>query len=127
MRRTGGWDPTVFVSWSLVAFSLCITLWQGWNCTLRYLSKPVIVEDSFESLSSIPPIQLSICKKFTIGEPLEPLAPLKTSTDYYDTVDIPAGTNIGLPPGTIFTYANSTEAFWLDMDSRGEKFREYLG
>jgi hypothetical protein len=104
MRRTKGWDPIVFVTWCLVAFSLSITLWQGWNCTMLYLSSPVTIEDSFESLSSLPPIQLSICKRFLIRDPLEPSAKNMTT-------------------GTILTFANSTEAFWQDMVSRGEYFR----
>jgi hypothetical protein len=104
MRKTRGWDPTIFVTWSLAAFSLCITLWQGWNCTMLYLSNPVTIEESFESLSSLPPIQLSICKRFLIKEPLEPSTKRRTAE-------------------TILTFANSTEAFWQDMESRGEYFR----
>jgi hypothetical protein len=117
MKRTRGWDPTVFVTWSLVTFSLCITVWQGWNCTMLYLSNPVTIEDSFESLGSLPPIQLSICTKFVIGEPL--VNKIDTTTDDY-TLHSPAET---LPPGTIFTFANSAEEFWQDMDSRREYFR----
>ncbi len=101
MRRTKGWDPIVFVTWCLVAFSLCITLWQGWNCTMLYLSNPVTIEESFESLSSLPPIQLSFCKPFLIVEP----------------------SPISMTPGTILTFANSTEAFWQDMISRRQYFR----
>jgi hypothetical protein len=119
MKRTRGWDPTVFVTWSLVAFSLCITVWQGWNCTMLYLSNPVTIEDSFESLSSLPPIQLSICKKFVIGEPL--VKEINTNTDYYGSYFPPGETS--LPPGTILTFANSAEEFWQDMDSRGEHYR----
>ena len=104
IKRTRGWNPTVFVTWSLVAFSLCITVWQGWNCTMLYLSNPVTIEESFESLSSLPPIQLSICKRFLIKEPLEPSTKRRTA-------------------GTVLTFANSTEAFWQDMVSRGEHFR----
>ncbi len=101
MRRTKGWDPIVFVTWCLVAFSLCITLWQGWNCTMLYLSNPVTIEESFESLSSLPPIQLSFCKPFLIVE----------------------HSSKNMTAGTILTFANSTEAFWQDMISRGERFR----
>jgi hypothetical protein len=122
MKRTRGWDPTVFVTWSLVAFSLCITVWQGWNCTMLYLSNPVTIEDSFESLSSLPPIQLSICKKFIIGEPK--VQAIDTTTEYYYFDNpLPFGLGDNLPPGTILTFANTTEAFWGDMDFRGEHFR----
>jgi hypothetical protein len=122
MKKTEGWDPTVFVTWSLVAFSLCITVWQGWNCTMRYLSNPVTVEDSFESLSSLPPIQLSICTKFVVGEPL--VEELVSDTNYFEVF----GGNLveTLPPGTIFTFANSSEEFWQDMDSRREHYRPGL-
>jgi hypothetical protein len=116
IKRTRGWDPTVLVTWSLVAFSLCITVWQGWNCTMLYLSNPVTIEDSFESLSSLPPIQLSICSKFIIREPL-----IDTTTESLESYGVsPVET---LPPGTIFTFANSAEEFWQDMDSRGEYIR----
>jgi hypothetical protein len=120
MKRTRGWDPTAFVTWSLVAFSLCITVWQGWNCTMLYLSNPVIIEDSFESLSSLPPIQLSICKRFIIREPL--IEEFNTDSEYFGTMFNEAEV-IQLPPGTILTFANSTEAFWQDMESRREDFR----
>jgi hypothetical protein len=130
MKRTRGWDPTVFVTWSLVAFSLCITVWQGWNCTMLYLSNPVIVEDSFESLSSLPPIQLSICKKFIVGEPL--VENLVSATNYLEGLNADKEDNIlfpnylkvnKLPPATILPFANSTAAFWQDMDSREEHYR----
>jgi hypothetical protein len=120
MKRTRGWDPTVFVTWSLVAFSLCITVWQGWNCTMLYLSNPVTIEDSFESLSSLPPIHLSICKRFIIRDPL--IEEFNTDSEYFGTMFNEAKVN-ELPPGTILTFANSTEAFWQDMESRGEDFR----
>jgi hypothetical protein len=101
MKEAKGWDPIVFVNWSLAAFSLCITIWQAWNCTILYLSNPVTIEESFESLSSLPPIQLSLCKPFLIVEP----------------------STISRTPGTILTFANSTEAFWQDMVSRRQYFR----
>ena len=68
MRRIGAWDPTAFFRWALVGFGLCMSLWQGWNCTQRYLAKPVMVEDQFVNLDSLPPIQLSICKKFLVSK-----------------------------------------------------------
>ncbi len=81
---------------------------------MLYLSNPVTVEDSFESLGSLPPIQLSICKKYIIEEPQE------SAYDYFagykPHIDI-------VPPGSILTFANSTEAFWQEMDSRGERYR----
>jgi hypothetical protein len=61
----------------------------------------VTIEESFESLSSLPPIQLSICKPFLIVE---------TSSKSMST-------------GTILTFANSTEEFWQGMVSRREYFR----
>ncbi len=86
---------------------------------MLYLSNPVTVEDSFERLSSLPPIQLSICKKFVIGEPL--VKDTGSDINYFDVF----GGNLleTLPPGTIFTFANSSEEFWQDMDSRREKYR----
>ncbi len=86
---------------------------------MLYLSNPVTIEDSFESLSSLPPIQLSICKKFVISEP--PVMEIDPITEYLEYIGAnPVET---LPPGTILTFANSTRAFWQDMDSRGEYFR----
>jgi hypothetical protein len=120
MKRTRGWDPTVFVTWSLVAFSLCITMWQGWNCTMRYLSNPVTIEDSYESLSSLPPIQLSICKRFLIWEPL--IEDLSVEAGFYPMVEDSVPDN-SIPRGTILTFANSSEEFWHDMVTRKEYFR----
>jgi len=86
---------------------------------MLYLSNPVTIEDSFESLGSLPPIQLSICKKFVIREP--PVLEIDLTTEYLEGFGVsPVET---LPPGTIFTFANSTEAFWQEMDSRGEHYR----
>ncbi len=68
---------------------------------MLYLSNPVTIEESFESLSSLPPIQLSFCKPFLIVEP----------------------SSKSMTAGTILTFANSTEEFWQDMVSRGEHFR----
>ncbi len=88
---------------------------------MLYLSNPVTIEDSFESLSSLPPIQLSICTKFTIGEP--PVMETVMATAYLELEGFGVPPVEILPPGTIFTFANTTEAFWQDMDLRGEYFR----
>ena len=113
-------------------FGLCVTVYQGWNCTLHFLSKPLMVEQDFVSISSLPPIQMSICKKFTIGEPkvVEMIdapyeyAPAYDDGDYGHHVDLPIFENSFLQPaGTIYTFSNSAEEFWQDMASRYELFR----
>ncbi len=86
---------------------------------MLYLSNPLTIEDSFESLSSLPPIQLSICKTFVIGEP--PVMEIDLTTEYLEGFGVTSVKTF--PPGTILTFANSTEAFWKDMDSRQEYFR----
>jgi len=122
MKRSKLWDPAVLFTWSLVACGLGITMWQGWNCILRYLSQPMRVEEEFVSLALLPPVQLSICKVFTVR--LSDNYP----TDDEDIISIeemddnlsgnlpldedygPTGTGNGIP-----LYANSAEAFWQGL------------
>ncbi len=123
MRRTRGWDPLVFVPWILVAFSLCITVWQGWNCTLRYLSQPVTVQEEFVSLKALPPVQLSVCKKFTIYK--QPATkPIDFSEFMLDDVYEPSSS---VPLGSILTFGNSSKEFWQGMAARWEHYRFELG
>jgi hypothetical protein len=119
MRRTRGWDPLVFLPWSLVAFSLCITVMQGWNCTLRYLSQPVTVQEEFVSLKALPPVQLSVCKKFTIYKQPAP-KPIDFSEFMLDDV---YEASSSVPLGSILTFGNSSEEFWQGMASRWEHYR----
>jgi hypothetical protein len=68
------WDPvTGLVRVSLVGckvllilVSLGIVLWQGYDVTQTYLSRPISTEVKVVPLSSIPNIRLSICMKFEI-------------------------------------------------------------
>jgi hypothetical protein len=68
------WDPvTGLVRVSLVGckvllilVSLGIVLWQGYDVTQTYCSKPISTEVKVVPLSSIPNIRLSICMKFEI-------------------------------------------------------------
>ena len=117
MRKTRGWDPSTLFPWSLVVFGLCITVYQGWECTLRYLANPLMVEQEFVSIASLPPIQLSICKKFTVGEP--EVMPAENEYDEYN----PWAKNFIPSRGSIiYPFANSTEEFWQEMQSRRAKF-----
>jgi hypothetical protein len=69
------WDPvTGLVRVSLVGcklllvlISLGIVMWQGYDVTQTYLSKPISTEVNIVPLSSIPNIRLSICMKFIIS------------------------------------------------------------
>jgi hypothetical protein len=68
------WDPvTGLVRVSLVGckallilISLGIVMWQGYDVTKTYLSKPISTEVKVVPLRSIPNIRLSICMKFSI-------------------------------------------------------------
>jgi hypothetical protein len=68
------WDPvTGLVRVSLVGcwvllilVSLGIVLWQGYDVTQTYLSKPITTEIKVVPLRSIPNMRLSICMKFEI-------------------------------------------------------------
>jgi hypothetical protein len=68
------WDPvTGLVRVSLVGckillilISLGIVMWQGYEVTQTYLSKPISTEVNIVPLSSVPNIRLSICMKFAI-------------------------------------------------------------
>ncbi len=68
------WDPvTGLVRVSLVGckvllilISLGIVMWQGYDVTQTYLSRPISTEVKVVPLSSIPNIRLSICIKFKI-------------------------------------------------------------
>ncbi len=144
MRRIGAWDPRAFFRWALVGFGLCMSLWQGWSCTLRYLAKPVMVEDQFVNLDSLPNIQISFCKKVSIAEPItlqaNPTTPQTVGNGWEDYIDANEGQLVGpgtaeeaahlanyLPPGTILTFANSSQAFWQDVRSREEfQLRKFI-
>jgi hypothetical protein len=68
------WDPvTGLVRVSLVGckvflilISLGIVMWQGYDVTQTYLSRPISTEVKVVPLRSIPNIRLSICMKFII-------------------------------------------------------------
>jgi hypothetical protein len=68
------WDPvTGLVRVSLVGckvllilVGLGIVLWQGYDVTQTYLSKPISTEVKVVPLSSIPNVRLSICMKFEV-------------------------------------------------------------
>jgi hypothetical protein len=117
MRR--GWDPVVLITWSLVALGLCISLWHLWVCSLRYLAQPVRVEDQFVPLTSLPPVQLSVCRRFSLAPEEEEFVPPADSS-YYD-VALPS--SFQLPGGTITAFANSSAAFWQGLQARGESYR----
>jgi hypothetical protein len=69
------WDPvTGLVRVSLVGckillilISLGIVMWQGYDVTQTYLSKPISMEVKVVPLRRIPNIRLSICMKFIIS------------------------------------------------------------
>jgi len=121
MRKTRGWDPSTLFPWSLVVFGLCVTVYQGWDCTLRYLANPLMVEQEFVSIASLPPIQLSICKKFTVVGP-EVIAGVYKYDEYNQSIK----EYIPLHESIIYPFANSPEEFWQgrrEKKSRREKFQ----
>jgi hypothetical protein len=68
------WDPVrglvkVFLCSSkgiLIIVSLVIVLWQGYDVTQTYLSKPTTTKFQILPLTSMPDIHLSICNRFEI-------------------------------------------------------------
>ena len=96
-----------------MTFGLCITLWQGWDCTHQYLAQPIRVEEQFVTLANLPPIQLSICRVFGIEKSVIPEGSSFINGDegYYEQL-------IGLP-----IYANSTAEFWSKLTARQEIFQ----
>jgi len=99
------WDPvTGLVRVSLVGckvllilISLGIVMWQGYDVTQTYLSKPISTEVKVVPLSSIPNIRLSICMKFIITNcrlsRVPYLSPFKNSLnasypDYWNYTDL---------------------------------------
>ena len=117
MKKKGGWDPDQLLTWSMVTFGLCITLWQGWDCTQLYLAQPIRVEEQFVTLASLPPIQLSICRVFEI-EKHEFVAQFNYFFDYEASSPFMAELVSGLP-----IYANSTAEFWSKLTARREIFQ----
>jgi hypothetical protein len=99
------WDPVIgLVRVSLVGckvllilVSLGIVLWQGYDVTQNYLSRPISTEVKVVPLNSILNIRLSICMKFKIYECIfcrgQNLAPFKKSLsasyqDYWNYTDL---------------------------------------
>jgi hypothetical protein len=70
------WDPVtglvrvslVGCKVSLILISLGIVMWQGYDVTQTYLSRPISTEVKVVPLSSIPNIRLSICMQFKMIE-----------------------------------------------------------
>jgi hypothetical protein len=71
MKLKSGWDPYQMFTWTMVAFGITVTLWEFWDCTQWFLAKPISIEEEFVSISDLPPIQLSICRIFTIAQLLK--------------------------------------------------------
>ncbi len=98
------WDPVtglvrvslVGCKVSLILISLGIVMWQGYDVTQTYLSRPISTEVKVVPLSSIPNIRLSICMKFIITSCrcIGPnLSPFKNSLnasypDYWNYTDL---------------------------------------
>jgi hypothetical protein len=99
------WDPVtglvrvslVGCKVSLILVGLGIVLWQGYDVTQTYLSKPIFTEVKVVPLSSIPNIRLSICMKFMITNCLmckgQNLSPFKNNLiasyqDYWNYTDL---------------------------------------
>jgi hypothetical protein len=72
MKLKSGWDPYQMFTWTMVTFGIMVTLWEFWDCTQKYLAQPISIEEEFVSVADLPPIQLSICKIFSIGQLLKP-------------------------------------------------------
>ena len=129
MRFTHGWDPVQLLTWTMVAFGIIITMWQGWDCTQQYLAQPVRVEEKLVSVAELPPIQLSICKIFGIDDPADPIVvdqPANTfnlfADEYDEVIESPQDTS-NLPTGTVPIFANNTADFWNKLDKRGESYQ----
>ena len=101
MRFTHGWDPVQLLTWTMVSFSTIITMWQGWDCTRQYLAQKIRVEEKLVGIADLPPIQLSICKIFGIGN-LE-------DEDVMESL---------LHRGTVPIFARTTDDFWNKLDRR---------
>jgi hypothetical protein len=117
MRKKIVFDPQQLVTWSLVTFGLCITVWQCYNCTLQYLAQPVRVEQQFVNIANLPPIQLSICKVLNVAQPIEysdtiGLSFENSDEDYYGPAVLDTPT---WEAGTMPLFANSTDIFWTQL------------
>ena len=120
MRFTQSWDPAQLLTWTMVFFGIIITVWQGWDCTQQYLAQPVRVEEQFVKVTDLPPIQLSICKIFSIDQPSSN-APLESQFTYYDEVSVSDEFSLSTE-GTMPIFSNSSAAFWRTLDDRWEKY-----
>jgi hypothetical protein len=112
MRKKIVFEPQQLLTWSLVTFGLCITLWQSFNCTLQYLAEPVRVEEQFVNIDTLPPIQLSICKKISIN-PRDKVLAINFNFETYVEPET------RLP--SMLTY--SRETFWANLSADGEYFQ----
>jgi hypothetical protein len=104
----------------LILISLGIVIWEGYDVTQTYLSKPISTEVKVVPLSSIPNLRLSICMKFvimncTFSSPgkicgLQNLPPFKNNlrSSYQDYVQnlSPFKTNLG---SSYLYYSNNTD------------------
>jgi hypothetical protein len=135
------WDPvTGLVRVSLfgckvflILISLGIVMWQGYDVTQTYLSKPISTEVKVMPLNSIPNIHLSICTKFEIkdctyvrpGIPcsVQNLPPFKNNFSYYGEYWKYADLNstiIKNPPSLNLRNIMDQIQFWNDSGSKWE-------
>jgi hypothetical protein len=116
MKGSRGWDPTILLTWSFAAFCLCVSLWQGWSCSLRYLAATLRVEETFVPLTALPaPIQLSLCTQFDLdqSDPADDQV-AEDPEDFFDGLDMTDSAE----PGLIPTWAVSTAAFWQELEAQ---------
>jgi hypothetical protein len=135
------WDPvTGLVRVSLVGckvilvlFSLGIVMWQGYDVTQTYLSKPISTEVKVVPLSSIPNIHLSICMKFEIKNctysktgalcGAQNLYPFKNNLSFYGEywryADLNS-TDTKYPPSLNLRNILDKIKFWNDSGSKWE-------
>ena len=50
---------------------ISITIYKGYQCTEKFIANPTTINDEVLGKDDIPPIQWSMCQKFTITEDIQ--------------------------------------------------------
>ena len=104
----------------LTSLSILLVGWQGSTVTEKFVSKPHKMSTSYEALEDIPPTAISVCYVLKVTDCSESSNTFSIfDYSYYDYYDDDAD-DCTWKNGEIGSFGNSTDAFWNEVESRGE-------
>ena len=100
----------------VVAVCVVITLYQGYQCTRKYMNQPESIELKIKNIESLPTLQYSVCKRFWIREcTVSSLSQSMSAADYYYYYGYEKENECKYEIGEMPNFASSYEDFWKDL------------